>query len=76
MGKKAALEEIRGKDSRELEYDLREIRKKLFEARFQTLSDTAKTSSICDLRRGIARLKTVLEERKGAEKVSEGTVES
>lgn len=76
MGKKVILEEIRGKDSRELEYDLRESRKRLFEGRFQMQSDSAKPSNIRNLRRGIARLLTVLEERRGEAQTSEGRVES
>ena len=74
MGKKSSLEEIRGKDSRELQYDLREIKKQLFETRFQIQSDSAKPSSIRNMRRRIARLLTVLAERQGEALASEGSV--
>ena len=74
MGKKSTLEEIRGKDSRELQYDLREIKKQLFETRFQIQSESAKPSNIRNMRRGIARLLTVLAERQGEDLSSEGSV--
>ena len=59
------LEEMRGKDIRELRYELDEARKELFDARFQPDAETSDTSRVMRLRRKIARLLTVLRERAG-----------
>ena len=67
MAKKSGIGEMRGKDSRELLYDLQEARKGLFDARFQMANETSKSSNIRDLRRSIARIMTVLRERRGIE---------
>ena len=62
------LEEIRGKDSRELQLDIQAMRKELFELRFRaTAEEISNTSRFRDLRRTIARVKTILRERKLAE---------
>ncbi len=67
MGRKALMEEIRGKDSRELRYELGELRKELFEIRMQLTSDATKASGVRDIRRKIARILTVLREREAAD---------
>ena len=59
------IEEIRSKTDNELEYDLGNLKKDLFETRFRTSLDTgSNTAKITDLRRSIARIHTVLHERK------------
>ena len=60
------LEEIRGKDTRELRFDLEQTRKALFHARFQTATDAASGAQIRGLRRTVARILTVLGERERA----------
>ncbi|GEM_PF-3431215 len=67
MSRRTLLEEMRGKDSRELLYDLGEARKKLFQIRMQLDSDATKGASVRDLRRGIARIMTILRQRELAE---------
>ncbi|MFQ5503645.1 MAG: 50S ribosomal protein L29 [Planctomycetota bacterium] len=63
MPRRDALEEMRGKDSRELRYDLESTRKELFEARLQ-VTESGKDSDLRGLRRRIARILTVLGSRK------------
>ena len=56
--------EMRGKDSRELKLDMQALRKELFELRFRGASEEISNSSrFRDLRRGIARISTILRER-------------
>ncbi len=61
------MNELRGKDSRELLYDLQEARKSLFNHRIQMASEASKSSSIRDSRRMIARILTILSQRKAAD---------
>jgi len=56
--------EIRGKDSRELELDMQSLRKEMFGMRFRGASEeVAKTARFRDIRRTVARIKTILRER-------------
>ena len=56
--------EIRGKDSRELALDLQALNKELFGMRFRAASEeVAKTARFREIRRVVARIKTVLRER-------------
>lgn len=58
------LTEIRGKDSRELKLDVQAMRKELFDLRFRAAAEEiTNTSRFRDLRREIARIRTVLRER-------------
>ena len=59
---KKVLEEIRGKDSQELLGELTNLKKQQFELRFAQ-EQVAQTSQHQQLRRQIARIKTVLGER-------------
>ena len=60
--------EMRGKDSRELALDLHSLRKEVFNMRFRAASEEiAKTARFRDIRRTIARIKTVLREREIAD---------
>lgn len=63
----SSIAEMRGKDSAELRYELGEMRKELFNARFQPDTESTDTSHIRNLRRTIARMITVLRERETAE---------
>lgn len=68
--KKMLIDEVRGKDSTELRFDLQEIRKQLFHRKFQPDTEQTDTSSIRDLRRSVARIITVLRERDASEAAS------
>ncbi|MHC5063177.1 MAG: 50S ribosomal protein L29 [Planctomycetota bacterium] len=58
------IAEMRGKDSRELRLDMQGMRKELFELKFRGASEEISNSSrFRDLRRGIARINTILRER-------------
>lgn len=58
------IAELRGKDSRELKLDMQALSKSLFELRFRGASEEISDSSrFRELRRGIARIHTVLRER-------------
>lgn len=58
------IDAIQGKTDAELEYDLGNMKKELFELRFKNATESsANPSRIRELRRGIARIKTVLHER-------------
>ena len=60
--------EIRGKDSRELALDLQALQKERFGLKFRAASEeVAKTSRFEEIRRDIARIKTILREREIAE---------
>ena len=60
--------EMRGKDTRELWLDAQALQKELFGMRFRAASEeVAKTARFKDIRRTIARIKTVLRERDLAE---------
>ena len=59
------ITELRGKTDAELDYELENRKKELFELRFRTATET--TNNPCEignLRREIARLNTVLHERR------------
>lgn len=59
------IEEIRSKTDSELEYDLQSLKKELFDLRFRVATDTAaSTAKITQHRRSIARILTILHERK------------
>jgi len=74
MGRKHELDDMRGKDSRELEYELGESRKSLFTARLQ-MGESGKNVDMRGLRRRIARLITLLRERQLAETKNTVTAE-
>ena len=58
------IEEIRSKTDTELEFDLGNLKKELFDLRFRTATDSASnTGMITQLRRSIARILTVRHER-------------
>ncbi len=67
MAKKEMVQEIRGKDSRELQYDLEQLRKELFHARLQVPTETGRSSDIRGTRRQIARILTILKQREANE---------
>ncbi|MBC8327605.1 MAG: 50S ribosomal protein L29 [Planctomycetes bacterium] len=56
--------EIRGKEDSEILFDLKKAEKDLFEMKFRTLTEgNADPAKIRRLRREIARMKTILQER-------------
>ncbi len=56
--------EIRGKENSEIIFDLEKMEKELFEMKFRTLTEgNADPSKIRRLRREIACMKTILQER-------------
>ncbi len=56
--------EVRGKSDAELDYELENRQKELFDLRFRSATETTNNPSrIGNLRREIARIKTVLHER-------------
>ncbi|MEM8712875.1 MAG: 50S ribosomal protein L29 [Planctomycetota bacterium] len=58
------VEDIRAKTDAELEFELKNLKKDLFEARFRASMGTdAKTGRIREMRRTVARITTVLHER-------------
>ena len=58
------IEEIRGKTDAELEYEQNELRQKLFDLRFRAATETsANPSRIGEMRKSVARIRTVLHER-------------
>jgi large subunit ribosomal protein L29 len=62
------VSEIRGKDSRELSLDLQSLNKELFGMHFRAASEeVAKTARFREIRRIVARIKTVLRERELAQ---------
>lgn len=67
------VSEIRGKDSRELALDLNALRKEVFNMRFRAASEeVAKTARFREIRRTVARIKTILREREIAEAKAAG----
>ena len=59
------IDEIRGKTDAELDYELENRRKELFDLRFRTATETTQNPSrIGNVRREIARIKTILHERR------------
>ncbi len=58
------IKELRGKEDRELVFDLRNLEKELFELRFKaSAEDISNPSRIRQIRKDIARIKTLLRER-------------
>lgn len=59
------IEEARAKRDSEIEYDLAQAKKELFGLRFKGATETsANPARIRALRRGIARMNTIVNERK------------
>ena len=59
------IEEVRSKTDAELDFEMDRMQKELFETRFRADADTSKNPAAQrQLRRSIARVKTVLHERK------------
>ncbi len=57
-------EEVRSKTNSELEYDLGNLKKELFDLRFRAATDSsASPARIRELRRSVARIHTVVHER-------------
>ena len=64
----STLEEIRGKDTRELRLDIQELRKEQFQLRFKAANEeVGHTARFRQIRRSIAQILTVLREREIAE---------
>lgn len=58
------IEDIRSKTDSELDFELAQVKKELFELRIKTSADSiASPARIGNLRRAIARIKTVQNER-------------
>lgn len=58
------MDEISGKDSRELQLDIQELLKEQFHLRFKAANEElANTARFRQIRRQIARIKTVLRQR-------------
>jgi len=58
------IKDLRSKEEQELRFDLRRLAKELFELRFKaSAEDVATPHRIGAIRRGIARIKTLLRER-------------
>jgi large subunit ribosomal protein L29 len=67
------IEEIRGKDTRQLRLDLQELRKEQFDMRFRgAAEEVAKTSRFRQIRRTVARIMTVMGERERADQAKAG----
>ena len=61
----AKLKEMRQKEDKELELDLSNLRKELFDLRFQSTTEKlANPSRIAQIRKEMARIQTILRERK------------
>ena len=59
------IDEIRGKTDHELDVDLEKMKRELFDLRFNSHTGTeANTAQIRTLRRSVARVMTVLQERR------------
>ena len=59
------IEEIRGKTDAELDFELENLKKELFELRFRTATETTNNPSrVRAVRREVARINTVMRERK------------
>ncbi len=65
--------ELRTKENEELKFDLRKLEKELFELRFKSSSEELTSPMrIRQIRRDIARIKTILRERELATGKDEG----
>jgi large subunit ribosomal protein L29 len=63
--KRLSLPEMRTAEAAELEYQLREARKRMFELRFKAASEEiADNKELSRLRRDVARMLTILNERR------------
>ncbi len=61
------IEEIRGKDTRELRLDLQELQKELFQIRFRGATEAVVTTArFKQIRKNVARILTVVGERERA----------
>jgi large subunit ribosomal protein L29 len=59
------IQEIRGKTDYELQHDADKLRRELFDLRFKApVQSLQSTARLTDIRRAIARIDTVLHERK------------
>ncbi len=57
--------DLRSKEDKELRYDLKNFNKELFDLKFQSASENiANPSRIKEIRRQVARILTILEERR------------
>ena len=72
------LKEMRQKEDAELELDLQNLRKELFDLRFQSTTEKlANPARISQIRRDVARIRTILNERRrGAGAAEAGGAES
>jgi len=61
------LEDIKGKDSHELQGDLQGLQKELFQIKFRGAEESSNPARHSQLRRTIARIKTILRQRQLAE---------
>lgn len=58
------VEDLRAKTDAELEFELGNVKKELFETRFKgAVSGDAKTGRVREMRRTVARIETILHER-------------
>ncbi|MHC4076816.1 MAG: 50S ribosomal protein L29 [Planctomycetota bacterium] len=58
------MQELRGKDSRELHLDIQELLKEQFQLRFKAANEeVANTARFRQIRRQVARIRTVLQQR-------------
>ena len=58
------IDEIRGKNDGELEFELKNLKQELFDLRFKSgTENSANPSRISEARRAVARIKTILHER-------------
>ena len=63
-GGKANMSEVRGKDTRELKLDIQGFEKELFGLHFKSAAEeVANTARFQQIRRTVAQIKTVLNER-------------
>jgi len=61
------LEDIKAKDSNELRSDLQGLHKEIFEIKFKGAEDSTNPARHSQVRRAIARIKTILRQRELAE---------
>ena len=58
------IQEMRSKEDKELRYDLQNMKKELFDLRFQSASENVSNSSrIGEIKKDVARILTILRER-------------
>ncbi len=63
----AKLKELREKTDSELDFDIDAAQRELFDLRFKSSSEgLANPSQIAELRRDVARMKTILNERRNS----------